>query len=84
MRIVEQMGKSSQFHVLNFDRLCQSPETEFAALLDFLGHDRPTEVLQTLARLVSPPSSIGRYRERDLSVFSVDDLDFVGSLGFSV
>lgn len=84
LRIVEQMGKSSQFHVLNFDHLCQSPDTVFAALLDFLGHDRPTEVLQTLARLVSPPSSIGRYRERDLSVFSVEDLKFVESMGFTV
>lgn len=84
LRIVEHMGKSAQFHVLNFDRLCRSPETEFAALLAFLGIDSHPDILQALASLVSPPSSIGRYREQDLSVFSVEDLKFVESMGFTV
>jgi hypothetical protein len=84
LRMVEQMGKSSQFHALNFDRLCQSPMPEFSALLDFLGHDVTTAVLQTLAGLVSPPASMGRYRERDLAVFATEDLAMVESLGFAV
>lgn len=84
LRIVEHMGKSAQFHVLNFDRLCQTPETEFLALLNFLECNNHPEILQTLARLVAPPSSIGRYRKQDISVFPVDDLDFVASMGFTI
>jgi Sulfotransferase family len=73
-----------RFYLLNYDRLCLEPVTEITKLLQFLGVDRAEERAIDLAQQVSSSSSMGRYRSRDLSVFSTEQLAKVEDLGFRV
>lgn len=82
--LVMQAGKQHQFHVVNFDRLCLTPEKELNGLLNFLGTAPDTTTLQTLAQRVQAPTSLHRYQSHCLSIFPQEQLDFVQSLGFSI
>ena len=67
---------------IDFERLCQQPEKQLPALLDFVGVSGGDVALQSLD--VEPPGSTGRFRDRDLSVFRDEDLLFVQEMGFSI
>jgi Sulfotransferase family len=82
-----QMGTQllgDRFYLLNYDCLCLEPVTEITKLLQFLGVDRAEERAIDLAQQVSSSSSMGRYRSRDLSIFSTEQLAKVEDLGFKV
>ena len=67
---------------VDFDRLCQQPEKQLPALLDFVGV--PSGNLNSQDIAIKPPRSTGRFRDHDLSVFRREDLEFVQTLGFSI
>lgn len=73
-----------RFLVINYDQLCSSPKSEVTRLLDFLGRDVAAVDADHLFGLPRVPESAGRYRTRDLTVFSADQIDAVRALGFAV
>jgi hypothetical protein len=73
-----------RLHFLSFDRLCLDPEGELEALREFAGIQISKKDMALLADSVSPPKTMGRFREHDLSVFDPADIDFVKMLGFDV
>ena len=74
-----------RFMVLNFEQLCTQPETEIDRMIAFMGRDDVDAAQRSaLAALPKLPSSAGRYKENDLSVFTQDQLDIVRSFGCTV
>ena len=73
-----------RLHFLSFDRLCLDPEGELEALREFAGIQISKKDMALLADSVSPPKTMVRFREHDLSVFDPADIDFVKMLGFDV
>lgn len=76
------LGQS--FLLLNFDELCSSPQKELEKLLSFLNLDVPLADMPHLLDLPRMPSSMGRYKGHDLSIFSDDSINAVHELGFIV
>lgn len=74
----------SRFLLLNFDRLCVDPLAELPALVSFVGLNWNPLLEQRLLRLIQPPPTLGRYRNLGLERFSIDDLNYVESLGFNI
>ena len=73
-----------RLHFLSFDRLCQDPEGELEALREFAGIQISKKELAALAENVSPPRTMGRFRNHDLAIFDPADVEFVRQLGFEV
>ena len=73
-----------RFLLLRFEDLCREPGPTLERVAGFIGATPGAQDLSLLARRVEPPSSLGRYREHDLSIFSKTDLDAVRELGFPV
>ena len=72
--------------VLNFDNLCLNPEIELSKLLEFLELQITDEQFEKAVKIPVIPESMGRFRKMEsfnLSDFRKDDLDFLGSLGYS-
>lgn len=59
--------------LLNFDALCQEPRHELLKLAQFMQCN--SDKLFGLEHLISPPSSIGRYKENPLGDFNSEDLE---------
>jgi hypothetical protein len=72
----------SRFHVINYDRLCRSPDEPLARLVEFVGGTDVGSVMSRLRAQIKPPDSIGRFRQHGLDAFDADDVEFVRSLGF--
>jgi hypothetical protein len=75
----KQLG--SNFLLLNYDRLCQDPKNEVPPLLEFLGKNT-IQNMEKISPLISPPRSIGRYKEQEAVPISQRDVDFLSSLGY--
>jgi hypothetical protein len=74
----------AHFHLLDFDRLCARPLEETRRLVQFLGLD-PTRVpIEQAAAIPKAPSSTGRYRQQDLSVFAPEEIEAVRELGYTI
>jgi hypothetical protein len=73
-----------RFLVLNYDALCTRPAENLPALLAFLGLGTAGADLDRLGRLAERPSTMGRYRDRDLREFDEKALSAVRTLGFPV
>lgn len=80
--IAESMG--SQFLLVNFDALCQSPETEVLRIFEYLNIDANDELINKLTGTVRIPDSFGRHRYQSKTDFDPEDIDFVERQGFSV
>ncbi len=85
-RVMEIGGKlgGQKFLVVNFDRLCLSPESEIRKILSFLNIEPVADNLDTLIRIPRIPKSLGRYRSHDLSRFDRADLNELANQGFSI
>ena len=77
------MGQE-KFFLLNFEKLCASPESEIPKLIGFLGLSVPESTIERLSRLPQMPKSVRRYRGHDLKIFSRESLDSVRELGFEI
>ena len=82
MQIGQKLG-DQKFLVVNFDRLCLSPESEIEKILSFLNIEPGADVLDALVRIPQMPESLGRYRAFDISQFNPADLMELENLGFS-
>jgi len=82
-RIIEIANKflGKRFYLLNFDEFCLNPEIEIPKLFDFLDI-RSNE--KKLKDLIIIPKSIGRYKKKDLSIFSKAQMKEVENLGFNL
>jgi hypothetical protein len=82
-RIGESLGSNHYLRV-NFDLLCTEPERTVDDIITFLGIEVDLETRQKAYKLPRIPSSLGRYKDHDLSQFDPGDLDIVRSFGFSL
>jgi hypothetical protein len=73
-----------RFLVINFDRLCMDPRREIELLIDFLGLNINGVTMDKLEKLPQLPTSAGRYKNYDLSIFDRDEIEAVRELGFIV
>jgi hypothetical protein len=73
-----------QFLLLNFDRLCRSPESEIQAIVSFLGVNPTQEAREKVSRILRQPPTMGRYRDHDLSQFGSDELSALQTFGFGI
>lgn len=71
-----------RFLIVNYDRMCRSPEAEVRRLCGFVDREPPVEQLRRLARLPRPPASMGRYKRHPIEQFDAAHLDAVRELGF--
>ncbi len=69
---------------LNYDKLLTDPVPILHAFLEFLGMQASENTIDTLQRLINGSSSSGKYIQQDLSIFSVEDVAYVESLGFTI
>lgn len=82
LEIGEKIG-NDKFLVVNFDRLCLSPNSEIQRIISFLNIKPSPENLETALYIPKRPNSLGRYRAYDLSQFDPVDLDALRAFGFS-
>ena len=71
-------------HPLNFDRFAEAPERELTAIVDVLNLDVPKERIRAAVSEVIRPDTIGRWRSRDLSIFSAEQLAFCAQAGWPI
>ena len=75
---------SDKFLLLNFDRLCKNPKEGIIQLLAFLDINPDSKTMTRILSLPKVISSIGRYRNKDLSWVKESDISFLLSMGFTV
>ncbi len=73
-----------RFLLIRFEDACARPAETAGRVLAFLGEPVTAELVQQLAALPEAPSSIGRHREADLTVFDPADLAAVAGFGYEV
>ena len=69
---------------MSYEDICTSPITEIDRLITFLGIKPHRYDLDKIYAIPKPSPTIGRFRDHDLSIFSEDDINAVGELGFTV
>jgi len=72
------------FYVLNYDQFCLDPQSEVPKLLNFLLLSASDSVTDKLIALPKIPSTMGRYKNQDLSIFDKSQLKEVEELGFTI
>jgi len=78
--IGQAMGKN--FLVLSYDEFCSKPNEGLKTISEFLELDISKLPIQKLTNLISPPKSIGRYKQFGLDCFDPADVAFAKTLGF--
>jgi hypothetical protein len=73
---------SDKFLILNFDDLCENPETMVTELIKFTGIKAAPDQIQNAIGIPRIPDTRGRFKAHDISEFKPDDLDFLESMGF--
>lgn len=69
-------------HVVRFEDLCREPRQEIERLDDFLGTDASEAAIDELSQAPEVPDSIGRHRDRDLSLLDEEDVEAVDEFGY--
>lgn len=73
-----------KFKILRMEELCSNPKQETEALLKWAGINYNESVLQKISSIPKLPSSTNRYKEKDLSIFSKQQLQSVQQLGYNI
>jgi hypothetical protein len=71
-------------YILNYQHLCEQPDLEVPKLIAFLGVGIDENMMKRLIKTPVISDSNGRYRHKDLSIFSKEQLREVINLGFSI
>ena len=71
-----------RFYLLNYTNFCLDPSKEIDKLLRFLDLNINHKELTELTELVRITKSFDRYKQKDISFFRKDQLDFVKQMGF--
>jgi hypothetical protein len=81
-----EIGKKfgDRFYLLNYQSLCEQPITEVPKLIDFWGNDTNPTLMKKLISIPKISSSNGRYKTKDLSIFSGEQIQAVANLGFQI
>lgn len=72
-----------RFLIIQYERLCNDPEKEIKRLITFVQLSLSNEALNTVTKIPSPPSSIGRYKTHDTSWITVDDIQSLHTFGYT-
>jgi Sulfotransferase family len=84
-RVLEEaksMGK--QFYLLEYERMCETPNIVIEELLDFMEIKKTPLLIQRLSGLIKPSEGIGRFRKENMNQFDKEDVEYVRSLGYPV
>lgn len=73
-----------RFLLVNFDELCSYRDREVERLTKFLELSNSIVNMNQLYNVPTRPSSTGRYKQHDLSIFDRGEIDAVRRLGFEV
>lgn len=73
-----------RFFLLRFEDLCNQPEIIIRDLLKFLNLTVSEETRKHLLTLPKLPSSSGRFKQKDLSIFSAEQVQNVKELGYAI
>jgi hypothetical protein len=73
-----------RIHPLNFDQFAEAPEVELAKIVDVLDLGSPADLIRMAVSDVIRPDTIGRWRSRDLSIFTAEQLAFCAEAGWPV
>ncbi|MEO1700407.1 MAG: hypothetical protein AAFR71_00005, partial [Pseudomonadota bacterium] len=68
---------------VDYDRLCTDPTDGIGKIVRFLGESADASLVGDVQALIKPTSQ-GRYRDEDLTIFSVAQLQAVERLGFQI
>jgi hypothetical protein len=83
---MQDLGKKllgDRFLAVPYDDWCQDPRRGVSRLIEFLGVAGKMGVVERLSGLVSQPENLGVYRQKNLSIFTPDELAAVRKLGFA-
>jgi hypothetical protein len=83
-QLLEKSSLVKHFYLLNHSNFCQNPKEEIDSLLGFLDITVDSATLKALYEIPQIPSTTGRYRDYNLSIFRKDQLAFVQEMGFVV
>lgn len=75
---------NENFYILNHQKLCEKPRAEIEKLVSFLSLNINEEQIKNIAKLPKMPRTSGRYKSKDISVFSEEELNKTKSLGFTI
>ncbi|MGB6229681.1 MAG: sulfotransferase [Litorimonas sp.] len=67
---------------LRFEAMVRDPRKAVGDVADLIGAEAKYSELDRLAAYVQSPTTVGRFRDRDLSVFRDDQLETLRKLGF--
>ena len=73
-----------RYLVINYSDFCHHPEIEIPRLLKFLNINVGDVLLKRIIQIPKIPQSEGRYKEKNISMFSESQLNQVSELGFEV
>jgi hypothetical protein len=73
-----------RFLLVNFDELCSARDREAKRLAEFAGMGALNVNMKQLYSIPRRPSSMGRYKQHDLSIFDQGEIDAVRRLGFEL
>jgi hypothetical protein len=81
MDIGDKLG-SSKFLLINYDKLCDSPNKGINKIIKFIGLPDDEELISMAGRLVSKPITMQRYKDHDLSQFDCKEMFALERFGF--
>lgn len=73
-----------RFKVLKMEELCDHPNQETSELLKWAGINFDDSLLQKISLIPKPSSSTGRHKQKDLSIFSKQQIQAVEHLGYNL
>ncbi|MFX1443315.1 MAG: sulfotransferase [Promethearchaeota archaeon] len=76
--------RKDSFYLLNFDELCTNPHENIRKLFEFLYLKLDSKTFEKLIKIVRIPSSMGRWKSKDISIFNDNQLNEVVGLGFKL
>ena len=82
--IVKGKKLGDNFLLINHSVFCQQPKEQINRILSFVECNISEEVLRNLYKIPKVPSSLGRHKGFDLSIFDKDQINFVKELDFEV
>lgn len=75
---------SGHFLVIKYDSLCEEPKVWIEKIISFLNIKVNSNVLKQIYSIPKIPASIGRYKQHDITIFTLKQLLVVKELGFSI
>lgn len=71
-----------RLYILNFDSLCINPVEQLNHVNAFLGLNVSQATIESIAQIITVPTSAGRFKHQDCSQLCPEDIAYVRSLGF--